>query len=164
LGLIVTSIFNADALQGIIDTSQIWITAFTPLMPKLAILAIKSQKVLCQRGFMPEVPSWVSAELNIQLLDVLPLSDSDDRCLFIGREKRRGGPVKALYVEIQKLKDKISKIEFQYTIDLECDDWIPGRDSAATLDDGRLFLISRVDGTGFVKTFVRPNAPKMASR
>lgn len=133
-------------------------------MPKLGILAVTFQRVLCQRGFLAEAPSWASAELNIQLLDVLPLSNSDDRCLFIGREKRRGGTVKALYVETQKLKNKMSKVEFQYTIDLDCDDWIPGRDSAATLDDGLLFLIARVDGMGFMRTFVRPNAPTISTR
>lgn len=133
-------------------------------MPKLAILAVTFQRVLCQCSFVEKESSWKSAEMNIQLLDILPLSNSDDRCLFIGREKRRGGTVKALYVERKKLKDKISRIEFQYTIDLECEDWIPGRDSAATLDDGHLFMIARVDDTGFVRTFIRPNAPTMASR
>lgn len=95
----------------------------------------------------------------MRLLDVLPIGDTDDRYLFIGREKRKGGTIKALYVEKHKLKDRMSKIEFQYIIDLECEDWIPGRDSAATLDDGCLFMIARVDGTGFVRTFIRPNAP-----
>jgi hypothetical protein len=133
-------------------------------MPKLAILAVTFQRVLCQCGFVADATSWTSAEMNIQLLDILPLSNSDERCLFIGREKRRGGTVKALYVERHKLKNKISKIAFQYTIDLECEDWIPGRDSAATLDDGHLFMIARVDKTGFVRTFIRPNAPKMTRR
>ena len=145
------------------DTSQVWITAFTPLMPKLSILAVTFQRILSERSFVREELSWTSAEMNIELLDVLPLISSDERCLFIGRERRKRGPVKALYVERHKLKAKISKIEFQYTIDLECEDWIPGRDSAATLDDGHLFMIARVDESGFVKTLIRPNAPKMGS-
>lgn len=131
-------------------------------MPKPAIQVIMFQRVLRQGGFAPEVPNWKSVEMDVELLDVLPLRNSDDRYVFIGREKRKGGPIKALYIERNKLKEKMSKMEFQYTIDLECDDWMPGRDAAATLDDGHLFVIARVDDRGYVKTFIRPNAPKMA--
>jgi hypothetical protein len=130
-------------------------------MPQLSILRVTFQHVLSQSGFTAtsEAWNWKSQELNLQILDILPLSHNGRHCIFIGREKPNRGTVKALYAEVDGLKDKIEKVHFDYVLDPQCFDWIPGRDSASTLFDGAKFLVSTAGGSGFIREVTRPNAP-----
>jgi hypothetical protein len=40
--------------------------------------------------------------------------------------------------------DNAEKILFDFELDLEWEDWVSGRDAAATLGDGRVFFDSEV--------------------
>jgi hypothetical protein len=131
-------------------------------MPQLSILRVTLQKVLSQSGFTHKSKEldWKSQELkNVQILDVLPLAERDRHCIFIGREIQGRGTIKALYAEVSSLKDKLEKVHFDYVLDLKCSDWVPGRDSASTLSDGEIFLVSKGEGSGFIREVFRPRGP-----
>jgi hypothetical protein len=130
-------------------------------MPKLSILRVTFQHVISQSSFTDtsKASDWKSQELDLQILDILPLAHTDRHCIFIGREVRKRGTIKALYAEVSGLTATIRKVHFDYVLDLQCYDWVPGRDSASTLSDGEIFLVSTAKGSGFVREVFRPKAP-----
>jgi hypothetical protein len=132
-------------------------------MPQLSILRVTLQEVLSQSGFTDKFRDldWKSQELGLQILDVLPLAETDRHCIFIGREMKRRGTIKALYAEVSSLKDKLEKVHFDYVLDLKCSDWVPGRDSASPLSDGEIFLVSKGEGSGFIREVFRPRGPNV---
>jgi hypothetical protein len=140
-------------------------TASAPLMPKLAILTITFQRVICQDGFKKnDNANWQSQELKMEILDILPIREDDRHCVFIGRKS--GGTVKAYYVEVQKLKDKMETLHYDFKLDLKCENWVAGRDSVTTIDaaqkgDGMILLIARLEDSGFVRRVIRPVAPNI---
>ena len=136
-------------------------TAFIPLMPEPSILFVTFQNVVWKRSFINRPTqhdttlNWQTQEVKTQILDVLPFHyDNDCHYIFIGRHHRT---VRALYARPKSFEKKnIDNIQFDFDLDLECYDWIPGRDAAATLDDGMRFLVARMDGTGFLRLLTRP--------
>jgi hypothetical protein len=107
---------------------------------------------------------WASQELKIQLLDIIPVPQ-DNRWIFIGRERRNKGTVKALFAPMRRnmnFKDQMGDFHFDFVLDLECTNWMAGQDAAATLNGGMQVLIAKVrlDGTGFVRQIYQPIAER----
>jgi len=88
----------------------------------------------------------------------------DEHFIFIGRE---GGIVKALYSPNSKNQSyqKAEKIHLDFTVDLDCQEWVVGRDAAAYIKDGTEFLIARppkAGSRGFMRKIYRPLVPRLA--
>ncbi|KAE9378267.1 kinase-like protein [Stipitochalara longipes BDJ] len=145
------------------ETYESWMTAFNPITPEPSILFVTFQNVVWKRSFINRpnqhdtTLNWQTQELKTQILDVLPFHYQNDcHYIFIGRHH---GTVRALYARVKSFEKKnVGNIHFDFDLDLECYDWVPGRDAAATLDDGMRFLLARMDGSGFLRLISRPLA------
>jgi hypothetical protein len=142
-------------------------TAFIPLMPEPSVMFITHQSTILRRAFSDRDRNvdWSTQRLKIPLFHILPFNNENDKhFIFIGRE---GGTVKALYAPISKAQpyEKAEKLHFDFMLDLECQEWVVGRDAATHLEDGMEFLIARParEGRlGFARKIYRPRAPRPA--
>ena len=149
------------------DTHQLWMTAFIPLMPDPSVMFITQQSTILRQAFSEKHKSvdWSTQRLKTPLFHILPFNDEKDKhFIFIGR---KDGAVNALYAPISKNKtyEKAEKLHFDFILDLECQEWVVGRDAAAYLEDGMEFLIARPSGEGrrgFARKIYRPRAPRPA--
>lgn len=126
---------------------------------------VTQQNTIRRRAFVNANKSvdWSTQRLKIPIFYVLPFNRTKDKhFIFIGW---KGGTVKALYAPDSKsqLYEKAEKIHFDFTLNLECDEWIAGRDAAAYIEDGMEFLIARPPNKGrqgFVRKVYRPRGPR----
>lgn len=143
-------------------------TAFIPLMPEPSLMFITHQSTIMRRSFSKNKNvDWSTQRLKIPLFHILPFNnESDKHFIFIGREK---GSVKALYAPNSKAQryDKVEELHFDFILDLDCQDWVVGRDAATHIEDGMEFLIARPakgGRLGFARKIYRPRAPRPAKQ
>jgi hypothetical protein len=144
------------------DITGPMVTAFMPL-PKRSVLLVLFGKCVCWHGLdnMDKDGSTLPLK-GAQILDVLSVDETDKHYLFIGREKSHNGMIKALYAEIKTIKPDDDEIHFNHVLNLECDSWISGVDAACTLvdadgnNDGKIFLLAQVKGSGLLRQIGRP--------